>query len=221
MSTPQNFDQNQFPQGQPYQAPPVEQPKKKKKWPWIVGIVAALVVFGAATGGDSDDATTDTVEAADTVESVEAAEAPAAEPVAAEAEAEAEAPVEEAPAEQPGDLQIGETTELGGMQVTVSNARFASDYFGSYVCVDVDLTNVADSKKHFSQFDFELEKPNGVVADTTFTGLDIRNLETAELNPGGNTNGTVCFDGDNTPGEYKALYKGGFFDTPVSWSVTL
>ncbi|GAB3697794.1 DUF4352 domain-containing protein [Corynebacterium nasicanis] len=201
MSTPQNFDQNQFPQGQPYQAAPVEQPKKKKKWPWILGIVAALVVFGAATGGDSEDTPT-------------AAQAPAAEPVAAEAEA-------VAPAEQPGDLQIGETTELGGMQVTVSNARFASDYFDSYVCVDVDLTNVADTKKHFSQFDFELEKPNGVVADTTFTGLDIRNLETAELNPGGNTNGTVCFDGDNTPGEYKALYKGGFFDTPVSWSVTL
>lgn len=221
MSTPQNFDQNQFPQGQPYQAPPVEQPKKKKKWPWIVGIVAALVVFGAATGGDSDDATTDTVEAADTVEAVEAAEAPAAEPVAAEAEAEAEAPVEEAPAEQPGDLQIGETTELGGMQVTVSNARFASDYFGSYVCVDVDLTNVADSKKHFSQFDFELEKPNGVVADTTFTGLDIKNLESAELAPGGATDGTVCFDTDGTPGEYQVEYSGGFFSSPLTWTTTL
>ena len=223
MSTPQNFDQNQYPQGQPYQAVPVEQPKKKRKWPWIVGGLAFLAFIGSVTGGNSDDSGTDGASLADTGTGTVITETVAPEVVAPEtqpAREEAAAPSEQSPEPATG-LQIGETTELGGMQVTVSNARFASDYFGSYVCVDVDLTNVADSKKHFSQFDFELEKPNGVVADTTFTGLDIRNLETAELNPGGNTNGTVCFDGDNTPGEYKALYKGGFFDTPVSWSVTL
>lgn len=214
MSTPQNFDQNQLPQGQPYQAAPAEQPKKKKKWPWIVGIAAVLVVFAAATGGDSDDTTTDAADAPAAVDAPAAdAGAPDAEPAAAE--------VEEAPAEQPSDLQIGETTELGGMQVTVSNARFAADYFNSYVCVDVALQNNSTSNKRFNQWDFELAKPNGVVADSTFTGLDLKNLESAELIPGGATDGSVCFEGDNTPGEYKAIYKGGFFDTPVSWSATL
>ncbi|MDO5512130.1 DUF4352 domain-containing protein [Corynebacterium sp.] len=205
MSTPHSFDQNQFPQGQPFQVAPVEQPKKKKKWPWIVGIVGALVVFGAASGGDSDDTTTDTVEAVGV-----------ADPVAVEAEAEADAP-----AEQPTDLQIGETTELGGMQVTVNSARFATDFFGNtYVCVDTSLTNNSDKQKSFAPYDFELEKPNGVVADPAIHGLDVNTLEYAELNPGGTTDGTVCFDGAD-PGEYKVNYEGGLFDMPVSWNVTL
>lgn len=213
-------------QGQPFNqayapAPEPEQ-KKKKKWPWIVGIGAVLVLFATIGGGDSEDEATtaadDTVvESAEVAEAVEAVEANDAEAVPAAAPAEEASPAEE----QPGALMIGEAGETGGMNVTVGNARFASDVLGTYICTDVALTNNANSKKSFNQFDFELEKPNGVVSNTTFTGLDIKNLEIAELNPGGTTDGTVCFDSDGTSGEYQIVYKGGLFNTPLTWSANL
>lgn len=219
MTTP---DPNQpQPFAQAY-APAPEPAKKKKKWPWIVGIGAALVIFANLGGGDSDDTpAADDVDVV--VEADEAVAVPAADPVEEAAPAEEAAPVEEAaPAEEKsGPLLIGEAGETGGMNVTVGNARFASDYFSSYICTDVVLTNNGSSQKGFSQFDFELEKPNGVVANTTITGLQIRNLEYADLNPGGTTDGTVCFDSDGTPGEYRVIYKGGLFDSPLTWTATL
>lgn len=236
MNTPQHSGQNPYGAGQPfqagqpgqpgqYQAVPVEQPNKKKKWPWIVGILAVLVVGGMITGGDSDETTT-----AEPTTS----EAAPVDPVApvAEQEAAPEAPAEEAPAEEvpeapveetdpATDVTVGETARSGDVAVTVSNLRFASDVLGQYICSDVAYLNEGDSSKHFSQFDFKLHKPNGVIANTTFTGLDIKNLESAELAPGGATDGTVCFDTDGTPGEYQVEYSGGFFSTPLTWTTTL
>ncbi|WIM72955.1 DUF4352 domain-containing protein [Corynebacterium suedekumii] len=225
MNTTQHSGQNPYGAGQPfqagqpgqpgqYQAVPVEQPKKKKKWPWIVGILAVLVVGGMITGGDSDETTT--------AESTTSEAAPV-DTVAPVAEQE-EAPVEEAPAEETDpatDVPVGETARSGDVAVTVSNLRFASDVLGQYICSDVAYLNEGDSSKHFSQFDFKLHKPNGVIADTTFTGLDIKNLESAELAPGGATDGTVCFDTDGTPGEYQVEYSGGFFSSPLTWTTTL
>ncbi|QGU03899.1 DUF4352 domain-containing protein [Corynebacterium comes] len=200
-------------------APAPEPKQKKKKWLWIVGIGAVLVLFANIGGGDSDDEASTAADdtAVESVEAVETVEANDVEAVPAAAPAEEAAPVEE----QPSTLTIGESGETGGMNVTVGNARFASDVLGNYICTDVALMNNADSKKSFNQFDFELEKPNGVVANTTFTGLAIKNLEIAELNPGGTTDGTVCFDSDGTPGEYRIVYKGGFFNAPLTWSAAL
>lgn len=199
MSNPQSFDQNQF--------PAVEQPrKKKKKWPWIVGIGAVLVIVAAMNGGDSDDAGTD------------------AAGIAQQAEAEPEAVVGrevEPTQEAPTDLQLGETADVGGMQATVTTARFATDFFGdTYICIDVALTNGSDRQKSFSPYDFELVKPNGVVANPAIHGLDVKTLEYADLNPGGTTDGAVCFDGAES-GSYQAIYQGGLFDKPVSWALAL
>ncbi|GAB2500346.1 Telomeric repeat-binding factor 2 [Corynebacterium atrinae] len=207
MTNPQPFHQDQVPNHPQYQAFSVEKPKKKKKWPWVAGIGALLVLFAATSGGDSEDTTTTTAGPAGATQRANSEQTEAKQAVQAAA--------------VPATLQMGDATELGGMQVIISNAHFASDYFSSYVCADVDLTNNSDRAKRFSQFDFELEKPNGVVASTTFTGLDTKDLESAELNPGGNTNGTICFEGDNTSGLYKVIYEGGLFDKPVSWDVTL
>lgn len=225
MSTPQNSDHNPYGAGQPFQtgqfqATPVEQPKKKKKWPWIVGILAALVVGGMISGGDSDETTT-----AEPTTSEAAPVAPVADEEGAPESPAEQAPVEDAPAEEETDpatdVAVGETARSGDVAVTVSNVRFASDVLGQYICSDVAYLNEDDSSKHFSQFDFKLHKPNGVIANTTFTGLDIKNLESAELAPGGATDGTVCFDTDGTPGEYKVEYSGGFFSSPLTWTTTL
>lgn len=201
-------------QSQPFNQPQTQapEPKKKKKWPWIVGIGAVLVVFAAAGGGDSEDSGTSAGD-----NDVAVGTSPTEEAPVEMSPAEVIAPVEE----QPATLKVGEAGETGGMSVTVDNARFASDMLGNYLCTDVSLTNNGDSQKRFNQFDFKLEKPNGVVADTTFTGLDIKNLETAELNPGGTTDGTVCFDSDGTPGKYTIVYEGGFFDEPLTWAANL
>ena len=118
-------------------------------------------------------------------------------------------------------MAAGETAETNNLKITVSNIRFQSDVIGEYVCSDVNLNNASDKSVSFNQFDFKLHKPNGVVSDTTFTGLDIPNLETGELSPNGQTSGTVCFDTDGTPGEYKVEYKGGFIAKPATWKATL
>lgn len=38
--------------------PHIEQPQKKKKWPWIVGILAVLVIIGVLVGGGDEETTT-------------------------------------------------------------------------------------------------------------------------------------------------------------------
>ena len=120
------------------------------------------------------------------------------------------------------DVAQGETVDLDGMLVTVSNIRNESDVLGTYICSDVSLQNNSGSQKSFSQFNFKLAKPNGVIADTTFTGLPVNNLETAELADGGQTTGTICFDSDGASGEYKVEYEGGFFSSDkATWAVTL
>ncbi|MCK2199753.1 DUF4352 domain-containing protein [Corynebacterium callunae] len=219
------FDyQNQYPQsGQPFPAAQQQPaPKKKKKWPWVVGAIVVLGIFGSLSGGGDED----TKDVASTPSSDQSLTSVEQETVAEEAAvAVAETEVEEAVISESEAAQtvlaLGETGETNDMQIGVNNARFASDYFSNYLCADVTLSNVGDSAKSFSQFDFELETPNGVVADTTITGLDIKNLENAQLNPGGATDGTVCFDSEQQSGDYKVSYTGGFFSTPAVWAFSL
>ncbi|RNE48772.1 DUF4352 domain-containing protein [Corynebacterium alimapuense] len=199
MNTPQPFDPNAM--AAPY--PAVEPPKKKKKWPWIVGGIAVVVVATSVFGGDSEEATS-TAGNAGFVESDDAVVDAAAEETASAT-----------------DVGLSETAESDGMMVTVSNARFASSILSDYLCADANLSNQSDSAQGFSQFDFELYKPNGVIANTTFPGLDIKTLEYADLAPGGTTDGAICFDSDGAPGEYKIEYSGGLFADPLTWSFTL
>ena len=83
-------------------------------------------------------------------------------------------------------VDVRRTAEMTASDISglMMDKSYFNDVLGTYICTDVALTNNANSKKSFNQFDFELEKPNGVVSNTTFTGLDIKNLEIAELNPG-------------------------------------
>lgn len=200
--TPAGMPQNQYAQA------PMPQPKKKKKWPWVVGIIAALAIGGAMVGGgDSDTTTTPGTDTA----------------VTDSADGQATQADNKKKDEKPQtDVAIGETVDFKGMKVTVSNLRAESDVLGSYTCADVDLANDSDKSKHFSQFDFKLHRPSGVIADTTFTGLDMKTLETAELAAGGKTSGAICFDGAPESGENKVEYEGSLFSsTKPTWSATM
>lgn len=215
-------------QGGNYQQPQ-EQPKKKKKWPWIVGILAVLIIIAAIAGGGSEEGSDNESSNAAGSSSAPAGtddqQNAASGDSNSDAQSEAAPEQEAAPAEESGDgnldVAIGESVETNNLNITVNNLRFENDVLGSYVCTDVDLKNNSDKSVSFNQFDFKLHKPNGVVSDTTFTGLDIQNLETAELSPSGQTSGSVCFDSDGTPGEYKVEYTGGFFAKEASWKGNL
>lgn len=200
---------------------PAQQPKKKKKWPWVVGIIVVILIIVAACGGGDE-----TDESADLVEDTGSPTAVTNDNQDSESaldQENTETQEEEVSAEEQASTEaaVGESRESGDLTVTVSNVRFESDAIGSYVCADAVLANNSDSSARFSQFDFKLHKPNGVVADSTFTGLPIQNLESAELSAGGQTSGTVCFDGDGTPGEYKVEHSGGFFSEPITWTTAL
>ena len=208
-----NYGQPQY-GAQPNGQPPQPEPKKKKKWPLIVGIIVVLLVIAAACGGGDD--STDTDSSSNGVGMADEATENTGEENATENEDSEET------AGTGNDVAQGETVDLYGMLVTVSNIRNESDVLGTYICSDVSLQNNSGSQKSFSQFNFKLAKPNGVIADTTFTGLPVNNLETAELADGGQTTGTICFDSDGASGEYKVEYEGGFFSSDkATWAVTL
>lgn len=208
-----NYGQPQY-GAQPNGQPPQPEPKKKKKWPLIVGIIVVLLVIAAACGGGDD--STDTDSSSNGVGMADEATENTGEENATENEDSEET------AGTGNDVAQGETVDLDGMLVTVSNIRNESDVLGTYICSDVSLQNNSGSQKSFSQFNFKLAKPNGVIADTTFTGLPVNNLETAELADGGQTTGTICFDSDGASGEYKVEYEGGFFSSDkATWAVTL
>ena len=208
-----NYGQPQY-GAQPNGQPPQPEPKKKKKWPLIVGIIVVLLVIAAACGGGDD--STDTDSSSNGVGMADEATENTGEENATENEDSEET------AGTGNDVAQGETVDLDGMLVTVSNIRNESDVLGTYICSDVSLQNNSGSQKSFSQFNFKLAKPNGVIADTTFTGLPVNNLETAELADGGQTTGTICFDSDGASGEYKVEYEGGFFSSDkATWAMTL
>lgn len=211
---PPNPGYGQQPYGAaPYGQPPQPEPKKKKKWPWIVGgIVALLVIVGACSGGSGDSTGTSSTSTKSTEESASGSD-PSESQESTKAEGSGSAGT---------DVSQGETVDMDGMQVTVSNVRTESDALSSYVCSDVTLQNNSGKQKSFSQFDFKLAKPNGVIADSTFTGLPTTNLESADLADGGQTSGTVCFDSDGASGEYKVEYSGNIFSSKkATWSATL
>lgn len=129
-----------------------------------------------------------------------------------------------APAEQSeqsdqgeADLLIGETADLKGLLVTASGLRDEGvDVLGTnHICVDVAVDNGADKAFDVNQFDFNLTTPAGITVDSTFTGSS--DLQTAKVNPGGKLGGTVCFESEALPGEYKVAYEPFFALRKAYW----
>lgn len=109
--------------------PHVEQSKKKKKWPWIVGILAVLVIIGALVGGDDDETTT----AGDTTTTTTTTAPETTEPSPVE-----ETTVEETTtteiAEDPG-IGVGETFEQWYLsQYSTPTWEYICDEFGGWQC---------------------------------------------------------------------------------------
>lgn len=196
---PQNG--NGYPQngnGYPQQYAPAPQPEKKKKggcmkWGAIIaGVLILLVILGSLIGGDdSESSNGDQNNAANSAGD--------------------------------GDttVAVGETINMDRMDATVT--RFfnagATVLGENNVCADVTLTNTHDGALDIGQFDWKLTDPAGVTRDSTIS--EFSNFEFAQLNPGANYEGTICFDSDGAPGEYKLEYQEGFIGGSATWTGTL
>lgn len=235
MSTPYSndgFDPNDFSQsGNPYttgspasgrtgQTPygtPPPQPVQKKggcmKWGLIIGGVFLALTVLAVIFGESD-----TTTKPDSNNESVVSDTPAPETEGAPGRENMDEAQENNANE--GVLQMGETADVKGLMVTASNFRDqGADVFGNnIVCADVHFQNDSDKETQVSQFDFDLTTPSGITIDTTISTYG--ELQTATVNPGGNLGGTVCFDSDAAPGEYKLTYAPVFSFRKAEWNAT-
>lgn len=200
---PQNG--NGYPQngnGYPQQYAPAPHPEKKKKggcmkWGAIIaGVLILLVILGSLIGGDdSGSSDGDQNNAANSADS----------------------------GNEGGDttVPVGETINMDRMDATVT--RLYNPGPGvldqANVCADVTLNNKHDSALSVDQFDWKLTDPAGVTRDTTFS--EFSNFDFVELNPGANYEGTICFDSEGAPGEYKLEYQEGFIGGSATWTGSL
>lgn len=182
------------------QPAPQPEPKKKKKWPWILGGVVAVVIIASVAGGGGDGGTGGAASGGGDTNQAQEQEQ-----------------------EQSGPVQMGESIDIDGLLITVDGVRPGSNPLGeTFVTVDVTLENTSDKPKDFSSMDFKMERPDGVITDISFMGEN--SLETAKVAPGGTATGTVSFEGDGAPGEYKVTYEEwlGFSDSGDSgWVGTM
>ncbi|QXW00775.1 DUF4352 domain-containing protein [Rhodococcus globerulus] len=199
-----------FPQNnsQPQQ---VSLPKKKKKWPWVVGVVAALLVISAmSNGGDKDDPKVATARTA------------SAEVASVDASPQA---VTTTPASVPGlntPVRDGKfefvVTEIeSGLSSLGDNPFLTEKAQGQFVIVTMTVQNTSDQPKSLSPSDQEMYDAKGrkFSADTSAAfSLDTDVAIWDEINPGNAVTMRVVFDmpTDAVPAEielHDSMFSGG------------
>jgi len=195
---------------------------KKKRF--IIPLVILVIIVLAQLGGGGDDAPT-AVETNSPAEASPATEQSAPESESAESEpAPAETPTAEAPAEwvppfpgaQESDLvgAPGDSIDMDGVVVTVSELTYKEDVLGEYLIASVTVQNNTDDTISYNAFEFELQNPGGSVESTTFGGTD-NYLGSGDIVPGGSASGELPWEAKNgdESGKFIVLYE------PISfWS---
>ncbi|NKT41725.1 DUF4352 domain-containing protein [Rhodococcus hoagii] len=215
-----NAPQQPFP-GQPY--PPAPQPpqKKSKKWPWIVGAIAAVVVIGAVSGGGDDEKKTVTAPAPADVAAVGGATPAASAPASAPAPAPAPAPKKTVPGMgtpvRDGKFEFVVTDVATGLSTVGDNPFLTEKAQGQFVIVTMTVQNTADKPKGLSPSDQEMYDTQGrkFTADTMAgiaLGSDVSVWD--EINPGNKVTMKVVFDmpADAVPAEielHDSMFSGG------------
>ncbi|MGW9567554.1 DUF4352 domain-containing protein [Rhodococcus hoagii] len=217
-----NAPQQPFP-GQPYPSAPQPPQKKSKKWPWIVGAIAAVVVIGAVSGGGDDEKKTVTAPAPADVAAVggatPAASAPASAPEPAPAPA--PAPKKTVPGMgtpvRDGKFEFVVTDVATGLSTVGDNPFLTEKAQGQFVIVTMTVQNTADKPKGLSPSDQEMYDTQGrkFTADTMAgiaLGSDVSVWD--EINPGNKVTMKVVFDmpADAVPAEielHDSMFSGG------------
>jgi len=149
-----------------YQAPPA--PKKPRRWPWILGIVAAFVLgnlSGQAAPGAAESAT------------------PSSAPGYATAETDGAT----------GPLALGTAVDVNGLIVNVTEIVTRAEYTTRLTCASVSYENRSDRVQTRHPWHWQARNPNGAsFSSWLYTEKDA--LESGDLAPGGTDSGLVCFD---------------------------
>ena len=167
-------------------APP--EPKKRKKWPWIVGaFVALFVVTSVAGGGDEDEPTATASRGADSGNAAPPVEPPAAE----ESSATMNVPVRD------GKFEFVVTGVEAGLTSLGDNPFLAEDAQGQFVIVTMTVTNIADEPKGLSPSNQKLIDAQGrSFSPDTAAALNLDSDVTFwdEINPGNTVTMPLVFD---------------------------
>jgi hypothetical protein len=176
-------------------------PKKRRKWPFVVGgLVVLLVIIMVASGGKGSDPTTGT-----------ASGAAAAQPAAA---------VPNFPGAHDGDVagKGGDTLTSDNMAITATPLKAGSSVLGKTLCTSVTIVNNGKDQDSYNALDWKLQDPAGAAVSTGFVGSD-NALNSGDLAPGGTASGDVCFDNKSPKkGQYVLLYQGNvFINDRLAW----
>lgn len=112
--------------------------------------------------------------------------------------------------------------KLHGFTITATNVRrvaSTNEFIGPEICADVSYFNRADGSSNYSQFDWKLQTPAGVVQSFEFTAN--ATLDTGQIVSGGSKSGTVCFRDNAEAGQFVLIWKDGFLPDRGVWIVNL
>lgn len=211
------FGGSQQPQ-QPFNPYSNAEPVKRKKgggclkWGLIIlGLLVLLGIFGGMLGsGDGDGSDSD--------KGSDDSQAKVADNDNGAPEDGGNAESDGAKDSKDAELAVGETANLKGFEVTLSSLYDnGPNVFGDNdVCADLSISNGSKKEVHVNPWDFNLTTPAGITVDPSFTGE--QNFQDATVNPGGNMNGTLCFEAEATPGDYKVGYEPVFAMRNSHWT---
>ncbi len=93
------------------------------------------------------------------------------------------------------------TTSTGLVITTTPLVEQEAEFLGEFTCSTVSYRNEGAETAPYSDFDWKLQNPQGVVGNSGYTGRD-GSLGSGELVPGGEVSGEVCFEGGPVTGRY-------------------
>ena len=175
---------------------PAQPPKKKRRWPWVLGAIVLLIIIVGVSGGGEDGATTTAAPAAGSDTSA-------------------------APASGEQTLTYGQEATVGDLVITASAPEKVSQpYGGDQYCSDVTYRNTGSDQEFFNAMDWKFRTSTGADVSAWFgmpTGGQ-KILNSGQLAPGGTTSGAVC--GDQQTSDVAAVrYAPDLsFTDPVTWS---
>ncbi|MBM7277393.1 DUF4352 domain-containing protein [Gordonia rubripertincta] len=184
----------------PYGAPPAYQapiqPPKKKKWPWIVGILVALIVIIAAVSGGGDDSSDKTASSGSS-NSGEQADSGGDNGDNGDKKADEQAAGLNTPVRD-GKFEFVVTNVESGLSSVGDNEFLTAEAQGQFVVVTMTVNNTSKEPKDFSPTNQKLVDTEGrsFEPDTTaqiyLGGSDIPVWD--NVNPGNTVEVKVVYD---------------------------
>ena len=166
----------------------------------IIGISSTVITSAFLSAAVEEDSTDTVVEASTGEDPVPGQEPDGDQPAAGGAEEQEQADTaastdDQFPGQEDDDVvaKAGDKVTIDGVEITVSELKKVSDSITEYLCTDVSIANNGTENYSYSEYDWKVQTPGGVVDDSTIAFTD-DTLGVGELVPGGKVSGKVCFE---------------------------